>query len=314
MVDSAFFRRRTILVTGASGFIGWHLCHRLTHLGAIVHGVSRTPREGGGVFRWWQVDLEDEGATRGLLKAVVPDTIFHLASFVSGKREMEYVLPALRSNLLSTVNLLVSATECGTEKVVLTGSLEEAKGDAAAAIPVSPYAAAKGAASAYAKMFYSLYGTPIVTARLFMVYGPNQIDHSKLIPYVTLSLLQGQSPQLMSGTREVDWVYVDDVVDAYLALACKQGIDGDTVDVGTGKLTTVRHVVENLVDIVQPGIRPDFGSVEDRPFERVRVADVDRTFRLSGWQAKTSLLEGLKHTVEWYRSRVNEGCVSSETP
>jgi len=305
MFDSTFFRQQTVLVTGASGFIGSHLCDRLNHLGAIVHGVSRTPRKCGGVFRWWQVDLVDDGATRRLVEAVAPDTIFHLASFVSGKREIEFVLPALRSNLLSTVNLLVSATEYGTQKVVLTGSLEEATGDAATAIPVSPYAAAKAAASAYARMFYSLYGTPVATARLFMVYGPNQKDHSKLIPYVTLSLLQGQSPQLMSGTREVDWVYVDDVVDAYLTLACKQGIDGETIDVGSGELATVRHVVKKLVDIVEPEVRPDFGSVVDRPFERVRVADVDKAFRLSGWKPKTSLLEGLKQTVDWYRSSGN---------
>ena len=305
MFDSTFFRQQTVLVTGASGFIGSHLCDRLNDLGAIVHGVSRKSRKrGGGVFRWWQVDLQDDGATRRLVEAVAPDTIFHLASFVSGKREIEFVLPALRSNLLSAVNLLVSATEIGIRKVVLTGSLEEAKGDAATAIPVSPYAAAKAAASAYARMFYSLYSTPVVTARLFMVYGPNQKDHSKLIPYVTLSLLRGQSPQLMSGTREVDWVYVDDVVDAYLMLACKQGIDGETIDVGSGELKTVRHVVNKLVDIVESDVQPDYGSVADRPFERVRVADVDKAFRVSGWKPKTSLLDGLKQTVDWYRSSV----------
>ena len=304
MFDTTFFKQRTVLVTGASGFIGSRLCERLSDLGAIVHGVSRRQRKGGAVSRWWQAELDDEFATRRLVESIAPDIIFHLASFVSGKREMEYVMPAVRSNLLSTLNLLISATGIACPRIVLTGSLEEAEGDVATATPASPYAAAKGAASTYARMFHSLYGTPVVTARLFMVYGPNQKDHSKLVPYVSLSLLQGQLPQLMSGTREVDWIYVDDVIDAYLSLASKEGIDGETVDVGSGELTSVRRVVDHIADIVAADVRPDFGSLEDRPFERVRVADVEHAHSLTGWKPKTPLVEGLKQTVDWYRANV----------
>ena len=302
MLNDAFYKGRTVLVTGASGFIGSRLCERLRDLGAVVHGVSRRQRNDGAVSRWWQAELDDELATRQLVESVAPEIIFHLASFVSGKREIEYVLPALRSNLLSTVNLLISTTEYRCPKLVLTGSLEEVEGNAATATPTSPYAAAKGAASTYARMFHTLYGTPVVTARLFMVYGPNQKDHTKLVPYVALSLLQGQVPQLMSGTREVDWVYVDDVVDAYLSLASKEGIEGEIVDVGSGELTSVRRVVDQLADLIEPDVRPHFGSIEDRPLERVRVADVEHIYSLTGWKSKTPLVEGLKQTVDWYRN------------
>jgi len=304
MSNDTFFNGRTVLVTGAAGFIGSRLCRRLNELGALVHGVSRRQRKGGDVFKWWQAELDDEIATRRLVKSVAPNIIFHLAGFVYGKRDIEFVLPALRSNLLSTVNLLISATETGCPKVVLTGSLEEAEGDVATATPSSPYAAGKGAASAYARMFHALYGTPVVTARVFMVYGPNQKDHTKLVPYVTLSLLRGQLPQLMSGTREVDWIYVDDVIDAYLALASRRGIEGETVDIGSGKLTSVRRIVGHLADIVRPPTQPGFGSVDDRPFERVRVANVEHAYDLIGWKPKTTLVEGLKQTVDWYRKNV----------
>jgi len=304
MSNDTFFKQRTVLVTGASGFIGSRLCERLGDLGAVVHGVSRRQRNNGAVSRWWQAELDDEIATRQLVETIAPDIIFHLASFVSGKREIEYVLPAMRSNLLSTVNLLISTTEYGCPKLVLTGSLEEMEGDAATATPSSHYAAAKGAASTYARMFYTLYGTPVVTARLFMVCGPNQKDRTKLVPYVTLSLLRGQLPQLMSGTREVDWIYVDDVIDAFLSLASKEGIDGETVDVGSGELNSVRRVVDHLADIVEPDMRPDFGSLEDRPCERVRVADIGHAYGLIGWQPKTPLVKGLKQTVDWYRNHI----------
>jgi nucleoside-diphosphate-sugar epimerase len=304
MSDAAYFNQRSVLVTGASGFIGSRLCERLKELGAIVHGVSRKQQSHGAVSEWWQAELDDEVATRRLVEVIAPDIIFHLASFVSGKREIEYVLPALRSNFMSTVNLLISATEYGCPKLVLTGSLEEMEGDAATAIPSSPYAAAKGAASTYARMFHALYGTHVVTARLFMVYGPDQKDLTKLVPYVTLSLLRGQVPKLMSGTREVDWIYVDDVIDAYLTLASKEGIGGETFDIGSGELTSVRCVVDHLADIAGRGVRPEFGSLEDRPYERVRVADVGCTSSLTGWKPKTPLIEGLKKTVDWYRNNV----------
>ncbi len=300
------FNGRTILVTGASGFIGAHLCSRLIKLGAEVHGVSRQARNDDLVSRWWRVDLEDEQETRRLVESVAPDTIFHLASFVSGKRELEFVLPALRSNFISTVNLLISATGQGCRRVVLTGSLEEPEGDIESAVPASPYAAAKGAASAYARMFHALYATPVVTARLFMVYGPGQNDHNKLVPYVTLSLLKNQAPELMSGTREVDWVYVDDVVDAYLVLASREGIDGETVDVGSGELVSVRSVVEQITDIIGADVSPVFGGVADRPMERVRSADVEHAYAVSGWKPKTPLIEGLKQTVDWYRNNVTD--------
>ena len=74
----------------------------------------------------------------------------------------------------------------------------------------------------------------MVTARLFIGYGPDQKDQKKLIPYVTRSLLRSEVPLLMSGTRECGWIYVDDVVDAYLALAATPGIKDSTIDVGTG--------------------------------------------------------------------------------
>ncbi len=301
-VDEDIFAGAKILVTGASGFIGTHLCNRLAALGAQVHGVSRTQRSGAGVSRWWQVALDDQRATGDLVRAVEPDMIYHLASFVSGSRAMEHVVPALRANLMSTVNLLESATDTGCRRIVLTGSLEETQGEASAVVPASPYAAAKSAASAYARMFHALYATPVVTARLFMVFGPDQKDLSKLIPYVTRSLLRGEAPQLMSGTREVDWIFVDDVVDAYLALATKAGIEGKSFDVGSGELSSVREVVMKLVEIIGAQVQPVFGSLNDRPMERVRVADVAHTRQSIGWSPKTALIDGLTKTVAWYRN------------
>jgi nucleoside-diphosphate-sugar epimerase len=198
-----------------------------------------------------------------------------------------------------SVSLLTEAVRHGLPRIVLAGSLEEPQSYDDA--PASPYAAAKHAQQAYARMFQVLYGLSIVTARLFMVYGPNQKDTSKLLPYVIQSMLRGETPVLTSGEREVDWVYVEDVVEALVRIGTTNGIEGRTIDIGSGALTSVRAVAELLAEIVDPAQRPAFGALPDRPFERTRVADTREAERLTGWRARTPLREGLERTVAWYR-------------
>jgi nucleoside-diphosphate-sugar epimerase len=282
------------LVTGATGFIGGALAKRLREAGATVVGVSRGPQPAGGdCDRWWQTDLGDLATVRHLFDSARPDLVFHLAGMVAGARSVELVLPMLLANL-------GAAQERGI-RLLLTGSLEEAQPDGSWPVPASPYAAAKLAAGAYARMFHELYRVQAVWLRLFMVYGPAQPDTRKLVPYVTLSLLRGETPELSSGTRLVDWIYIDDVVDAFLAAAVTPGGEGMPLDVGSGQLTTVRTVVEELVRIVDPSIAPRFGAVGDRPLEQVRVADVAATAARLGWAPRTSLRLGLEKTVDWYR-------------
>jgi UDP-glucose 4-epimerase len=292
---------KTALVTGASGFIGGVAARRLRDMGAVVHGVSRRRQTNGGAcHRWWHLDLTDIEEVRRVVAAVQPDVVLHLAALVSGAREIDRVLPMLHVNLLATVNLLVATTE-RPARLVLAGSLEEPAPQVAWPVPASPYAAAKAAAGAYARMCHALYGTRAVWLRLFMVYGPAQPDLHKLIPYVTLSLLHGETPALSSGTRCVDWVYIDDAVDALLSASVAEGIEGRTLDVGSGKLVPVRQVVEHIGRLVNPGLPLGFGRIPDRPLEPVCAADVDQTAACLGWRAQTSLEEGLHRTVDWYR-------------
>lgn len=257
---------------------------------------------------WWQGDLADYEAVEKIFRQINPDIVFHLASEVTGSRELKFVLPTIQGNLLSSVNILISATNQRTKRVIVAGSLEEPdEMDSARAIPCSPYAAAKWAGSGYARMFHALYQTPVTLARLFMVYGPGQHDIRKLIPYVTLSLLRGEAPKLASGQRPVDWIHVDDVVTGLITAAVISGVDGETLDFGSGKLVTTRKVVETLCEIIDAGVNPDFGALPDRPLERVKEADVERTQSLLGWFPTLSLQQGLEETVSWYRKQLKAG-------
>ena len=296
-----------VLVTGASGFIGAHLCRRLVNAGAEVHALSRRSRSGDkSTLTWWEGDVADIGMVRTCFRKIQPETIYHLASHVMGAPNLEHVLPTFQANLQSSVNLLIAAAENGCRRLVMTGSLAEPEPAKGEIFPVAPYAAAKWASSGYARMFHALYGVPAVMARVFMVYGPAQRDLSKLIPYVILSLLQGKSPAISSGGRLVDWIYVDDVVEAYVALADAPGIEGRTVDIGSGKLVSIQEIVGQVAYLVGGGIKPAFGALPDRPMEPVRIADVAQTREWIGWSPKTQLTDGLSRTIEWYKEHFSE--------
>jgi UDP-glucose 4-epimerase len=300
MSSSASICGQRVLVTGASGFVGSHLTRRLLSLGAEVHGVSRqsvASREA--AVTWHVTDLADPVSVQRLVSSVRPETAIHLSSRVTGSRDLSEVLSTFQANLGSTVALLVALTGTSCRRVVLAGSLEET--DAAGEAPCSPYAAAKTAASSYARMFHRLYSLPVVVARLFMVYGPDQKDDAKLVPYVIQSLLRGQAPRLSSGRRLVDWVFVEDVVEGLIAASTAPCIEGQTIDFGSGEMTSIRNVVDRIGSLLDSPLQPQLGALPDRPMEPVVRADIQRSFELTGWRPATTLDAGLKRTVEWYR-------------
>lgn len=291
----------SVLVTGASGFVGARLVDELRVRGARVAGVSREARpEAPDAPRWLRGDLADPAAVDRLFEAARPEVVFHLASWVSGRRELSDVRPAFEANLASAVNLLVAATRSGCRRVVLAGSMEEpdlAAGEA----PGSPYAAAKAAQALYARFFRALYATPVVTARIFMVYGPGQRDLAKVVPYSILRGLAGEAAELASGARPVDWIHVDDVARGLVALAEAPGIEGETLDLGRGETVTVGEIVARIA--AKLGAPPPrLGARPDRPLETARVADPERTFAATGFRPAVGLDEGLDSTLAWYRA------------
>ena len=297
------FRNSVVVVTGATGFIGAHLVERLCGLDAEVHGIGRSePRFQHPRFHGIQLDLSDYPAVKGAIASIQPDYVFHLASHVMGSPELIHVLPTFHANLESSVNLLTACAETGfgQGRIVLTGSLVEPPPGEIETVPSCPYAAAKWASSSYARMFHALYGLPTSIARVFMVYGPAQRDETKLVPYLLRSLLAGQTPKITSGQRMIDWVYVADVVEGFLAIAASREGDCESVDLGSGELIATRDLVLRIVELMQAPEKPEFGALPDRPLEPVRTADVARSHQQTGWRPRVSLDQGLQETIAYY--------------
>jgi UDP-glucose 4-epimerase len=294
-----------VLVTGASGFIGEHLCRRLVTCEAHVHAVSRDRHSSKSKsLHWWQADLTDIPATRQVLQAVRPSFVFHLASYVAGSRTLEAVLPTF-DNLRGTVHLLTAAAEMGCRRIVMASSCEEPLAFDETAFPCSPYAAAKWGGSIYGRMFHRLFQTPVVMPRIFMTYGPAQKDLQKVVPYVIGRLLRGEAPRLSSGRRLADWIYVDDVVEGLVRAAVAPGVEGCAFDLGTGVLVSVRGVVEQIAGIMDASVKPVFDQRLDRPFEQERAAGLTFLIDTLGYQPKIALKDGLRATVDWYRREMD---------
>src|SRR5262245_58799224 len=266
-----------VLVTGARGFLGIHLCPKPVDPVCKVTAVSRTTvaAQDPGID-WRQCNVEDFAEAEELVRHRRPDVIFHLGGRVSAAPDLSLVLATFHSLLTTTVNLLTLACRYRCRRIVLLGSLEEPfEAAVAEATPASPYSAAKWAASGYGRMFHRLYDCSTVSVRPFMTYGPAQAP-VKIIPSTIISLLQREAPQLSSGRRALDWIYVDDVINGLLYAATAGNAEGQTIDLGSGRVVPIRTIVESLVRLIDPSITPRFGALPDRPGGDVRVADLDR--------------------------------------
>jgi nucleoside-diphosphate-sugar epimerase len=300
-------RSRRFLITGGSGFIGRHLLAHIVSSAAEVHATSRSrPPEQRGV-QWWRVDLTDPVATRNVVEQVRPDVVIHLASRVVGSRDMELVAPMINDNLVSAVNIMAAASGVPGCRVVLAGSVEEQCEGEAGAGACSPYSASKAAATIFATLFRDLWDLPVVVLRLAMVYGPGDPNGKRLMPYVIASLLRGVEPELSSGLRQIDWVYVDDVVDALLAAAVEPAALGRVMDVGSGSMLTIRDTTLLIAEVVGSGVTPAFGRLPDRPGDRDLLADPGPAQRYLDWRARVGLRDGIERTVAWQARRMIDG-------
>lgn len=294
--DPIAWNKKSVLITGASGFIGSKLVERLTTAGAIVFGTSRVQRTSEMEhFTWLQGSFDDLVTAKKLLEDIKPDIIFHLSGEVTGSTDLKHVQATYHSLVTSTVNLLTIATQMGCERIILVGSCREPQ--RTAEHPNSPYAAAKLAASSYGSMFWECYQTPVAIVRTFVTYGPGQ-SPGMLIPHVINTLLKNENPRLSSGKWTTDWIYIDDVIDGLMAAALAPGVAGSTIDLGTGVATSVREVVEKIHGSMDTSGQPLFGVLKDRTSEASSVADVEKAFAKLKWKAKTSLDSGLNQTIK----------------
>ncbi|HET8932960.1 MAG TPA: NAD(P)-dependent oxidoreductase [Polyangiales bacterium] len=295
-----------VLVTGSSGFIGQHLCHRLHAEGAHLVLLQREPR----AVPWpnarcvhaHSTERADIAAT---LRQTQPDIVFHLAGFVSGDRSREAVVRAFDANVMGSANILLTClTQLPHARVIFTSSLEASNPLRDTASTGSAYGISKLMVEVLSGTLHELYSSPMFTARLGMVYGPGDANSCRLVPAVIRAFLNRETPHLSSGRRRSDWVYIDDVVAGLVAMASATDLRQAALDLASGELHSVREVAELIASLmaVSADLPIDFDASLDRPHEQERVADMATTRQLLQLGAATDLRTGLARTIEAYRA------------
>lgn len=305
---------RTILVTGASGFIGACLCRYFAAKGQRVvalHGPSRR--------RWRltegtvapvesiEVDLGSQDDVRALVREVRPSVILNCAAYGAYPHQAD---PArvYRVNFDAVRYLLEAAREVeGFHAFVQAGSSSEygsnctAPGEDSAPVPDSDYAVSKVAATAFVQLSGTKRGVPAWVLRLSSVYGPYE-DASRLVPRLLARGREHGYPQLANPQISRDFVYIDDVCEAFervveLAPTMPRG---EIVNIGTGTCTTLADIVARVRKLYAISDEPVWGSMPNRHWDHPDwYSNPKKADKILGWRATTSLDEGLARTARW---------------
>lgn len=304
-----------VLLSGATGFVGANLARRLLADGHEVHLIVRPGFASWridaiiGEMRLHKADLQDADGTRDAVRAARPEWIFHLAAHGAYASQTD-VQAIMRTNVVGTVNLVEAALAVGVEALIHTGSSSEygfkpsAPSEDCRLDPNSPYAVAKAAATMYGQHISRHHDVHVATLRLYSVYGPFE-EPTRLLPTLIARGLAGSLPPLVDPDIARDFVYVDDVIDACLAVAARPDLPrGSVYNVGTGMQTTIREVVAIAKAAFGIAEEPQWGSMPDRRWDtKVWVADPRRIQQEVGWKAATSFPAGFRRMVDRLRDQ-----------
>ncbi|MEW6745590.1 MAG: GDP-mannose 4,6-dehydratase [Planctomycetota bacterium] len=311
-----------ILVTGAAGFIGSHLCERLLVRGDSVVGldnfndfydplikrrnVEEVARQGD--FRLVEGDIRDERLVQDLLGSEPIDVVVHLAAMAGVRPSLSSPLLYEEVNTRGTLVLLQAARAAGVKRFVF-GSTSSVYGksdrvpfreDDPADRPVSPYAATKRAAELLAFNYHHLYGLDVLILRFFTVYGPRQRPEMAIHKFTRL-IEQGEPvPMFGDGSSERDYTYVDDIMDGVVK-ALDRGRGFGIYNLGESKTVALRALIDRIARCLGREVRIE--RYQDQPGDVPRTcADVSRARRDLGYDPRIDLDEGLRRFVVWYRS------------
>jgi dTDP-glucose 4,6-dehydratase len=312
-----------VLVTGAGGFIGSHLCEALVDEGYEVRAMVRYNSKN--LWGWLEYsdikneievingDIRDFDFVQKSLKNI--KIVFHLAAIISIPYSYQVQQSFVDVNIKGTLNLLQASLTNGVEKFIHT-STSEVYGTAQYVPidenhpinPQSPYSATKAGADYLAMSFYKSFGLPVIILRPFNVYGPRQSARA-IIPTIITQILSGKK-RINLGTiyPTRDFTYVKDTVKGFILAEKSDNIFGKTVNIGSNFEISIEKLAYDIAKLMGE----DIELISDEERKRPDKSEVERLWaenklakELLGWNLSYSLQNGLKDTIKWFRENIN---------
>ncbi len=320
---NSFWKDRNAFVTGATGFVGAHVARTLVEQGARVVCLQRDalPTNSLDLFdirrRVTVINgmVEDFSLMQRIINEYEIQAVFHLAAQAIVGVANRSPLSTFESNIRGTYSLLEACRTGQMVRSVVVASSDKAYGshenlpyrEDDPLLGLFPYDASKACTDILARSFAHTYGTPVAVTRSANIYGPGDMNLSRIIPGTIVSVLRDEPPMIRSdGTPVRDFVYIDDVVRGYLLIAEKiDEVRGEAFNFSAGEPVRMIDLVERIIKLSGRNLEPRIMS--QRKIEReidAQYLSAEKVAELLAWRAKVDLDDGLQRTIEWYRDHM----------
>lgn len=316
---------KSVLVTGADGFIGSHLTERLLEEGCKVKAfvyynsfnswgwLDMLPKDKKDKLEIFAGDIRDPNGVRTAMQNI--DVVFHLAALIAIPFSYHSPDSYVDTNVKGTLNVLQAARDLKTQRLLVT-STSEVYGTAQY-IPIdekhprqpqSPYSATKIGADSLADSFYRSFDLDVTIVRPFNTFGPRQSARA-VIPTIITQLLNGIEEIKLGDVRPTrDLLFVKDTVEGFVEIAKSDQLKGEEVNIATQSEISVLDLAKDLIQQINPKAKIVADEIRIRP-EKSEVfrlyGSKEKISRLTSWKQKYSLHEGLAETIAWFKKKEN---------
>jgi len=298
-----------LLIAGGTGFIGSHLAKDAIKHGFDTISLSLNPptkeRKVSGV-QYILADITNLEELEKQLPDRSIDYVVNLSGYIDHSPFLEGGRDIVTTHFAGMQNLINIIDWNKIKRFVQIGSSDEYGNHAAPqnedmpANPISPYSFSKSASAQLLQMLSRTESFPATILRLFLVYGPGQ-DNKRFLPQIIQGCLTDSTFSVSSGDQLRDFCFVDDIIDAILLSLKNDKVNGQIINLGSGKPVSIRQIIEYVQKNIGRG-NPKFGKIPYRLDENMELyADVSKARTLIGWEEKVSFNVGMQKTIEYYR-------------
>jgi CDP-glucose 4,6-dehydratase len=325
MREETFWKDVPVLITGAAGFVGANLAQRLNNLGANVICLIRNTKKFSSLEALGIADkveiIESKSFSVRKLESILSghkiNAVFHLAAKAIVNEANDSPFEAFEVNIKGTYSLLEACRKKKTVERIVVASSDRTYGKKAISpfhedlplLGLLPYDASKVCTDVIARSFAYSYDMPITVTRFSNIYGPGDLNFSRIIPGTIKSVLENQPPVIRSSGKAIrEFVYIDDAVNGYLKMAEKIAVArGGAINFGSGQPISIIDLVEKIVHLSGKSseLKPVVWGDQTTFTVDAQYSSLEKAEKLLGWKNQVDIETGLRQTIEWYQQFSN---------